>query len=366
LQKVDNWLIIYTPGGNVNKKDKNSLVQYYKNFRPVDYKNERLEPREFFYIELIEAIADLYLKRQKKFKYQTLRAKTDEAMELAWRFAGYLEDVVNQVGIFKALTTKNQEIFGTPIPLFINDPEHFSPDTINKQAVTYLVWDFLTEVREDLILSPTHIDLQTIADEIYGYLKKQVKNVPRGSKLKDFVTLSGNKDGGFIKRRLVWLGMASYLFRFSASNYLADKEKDVSTVEDFLMQKTTKLSGFTPLDIFVEMADLDEESKKELQKWEEPYMALYHVEDQTGDYWTVKNLINKKDYKVWKDYGASKIADRIVKGSFCLGGIVPWKKEWRWSGEQAIYPSLDSNSIAEIINTFKNEYPHMIYRYCEE
>lgn len=350
----------------MNKKDKNNLVQYYKNFRPVDYKNERLEPHEIFYIELIEAIADLYLKRQKKFEHQTLKLKSDEAMELAWRIAGYLEDVVNQIGILKALTTKNREIFGTPIPLFVKDPEHFSPDTINKQAVTYLVWDFLTEVREDLILSPTHIDLQTIAGEIYGYLKKQVKNVPRGSKLKDFVTLSGNKNGGFVKRRLVWLGLASYLFRFSANNYLVGKEKRVAIVEDFLMQKATKLSGFTPLDVFVEMVDLDEESKKELQKWEEPYMALYYVENETGDYWTVKNLINKKDYKVWKDYGASKIADPIKKGIFCLGGIVPWQKEWRWSGEQAIYPSLDSKSIAEIINTFKNEYPHMIYRYCEE
>jgi hypothetical protein len=350
----------------VNKKDKNSLVQYYKNFRPAEYTNERLEPREIFYIELIEAIADLYLKRQKKFEHQTLKLKSDEAMELAWRIAGYLEDVVNQIGIFKALTTKNREIFGTPIPLFVKDPEHFSPDNISKQAVTYLVWDCLTEVREDLILSPTHIDLQTIAGEIYGYLKKRVKNTPPSSKVKDFVTLSGNKDGGFIKKRLVWLGMASYLFRFSASNYLADKEKNVSTVEDFLMQKTTKLSGFTPLDIFVEMADLDEESKKELQKWEEPYMALYHVEDQTGDYWTVKNLINKKDYKVWRDYGASKTADPIKKGIFCLGGIVPWKKEWRWSGEQVIYTSLAPENISQIIKVLKHEYPKMIYRYCEE
>jgi hypothetical protein len=41
--------------------------------------------------------------------------ETGEAMELAWRIAGYLEDVVNQIGIFKTLTTKNREIFGTPI-----------------------------------------------------------------------------------------------------------------------------------------------------------------------------------------------------------------------------------------------------------
>ena len=350
----------------MNKKDRNSLVQYYKTFRPADYKDERLDPREVFYMEVIEVIADLYLKTQRKFVHQTLVLKSDEAMKLAWRIAGYLEDVVNQVGIFKALTTKNREIFGTPIPLFVREPKYFSPDTVSKQAVTYLVWDFFTETRENLILSPTHDDLQTISGEIYGYLKKQIKNTPRGSKLKNFITLSGNKDGGFVKRRLVWFGMASYLFRFSASNYLDDKEKNISTVEDFLMQNTTKLSGFTPLDIFVELVDLDEESKKELQKWEEPYMALYYVEDQTGDYWIVKNLINKKDYKVWKDYGAPGRVDPIKKGIYCLGGIVPWQKEWRWSGEQVIYTSLAPESITEIINVLKNESPKMIYRYCEE
>jgi hypothetical protein len=56
----------------VNKKDKNSLVQYYKTFRPADYKDERLDLREVFYIEIIEAIADLYLKRQRKFVHQTV------------------------------------------------------------------------------------------------------------------------------------------------------------------------------------------------------------------------------------------------------------------------------------------------------
>ena len=350
----------------MNKKDKNSLVQYYKTFRPTDHKDERLDPREVFYIEVIETIADLYLKIQRKFAHQTLVLKSDEAMKLAWRIAGYLEDVVNQVGIFKALTAKNREIFGTPIPLFVGDTKHFSPDNIDKQAAAYLVWDFFTETRENLILSPTHDDLQTISGEIYGYLKKQIRNTPRGSKLKDFLTLSGNKDGGFVKGRLIWFGMASYLFRFYASNYLDHKEKNIANLEDFLMQNTTKLSGFTPLDIFVEIADLDEESKKELQKWEEPYMALYYVEDQTGDYRIVKNLINKKDYKVWRDYGAPEEADPIKKGIYCLGGIVPWQREWRWSGEQVVYTSLAPGSISQIIKVLKNEYPKMIYRYWAE
>ncbi|UCH93741.1 MAG: hypothetical protein JSV88_26215, partial [Candidatus Aminicenantes bacterium] len=116
----------------------------------------------------------------------------------------------------------------------------------------------------------------------------------------------------------------------------------------------------------VEMADLDEESKKELQKWEEPYMALYHVEDQTSDYWMVKNIINQKYYKVWKDYGAPERVDPIKKGIYCLGSIVPWQKEWRWSGEQMIYSSLTSEKISQIIKVLKNESPKMIYRYCEE
>lgn len=350
----------------MNKKDKNSLVQYYKSSRPGDYENNWLEPRDVFYIEVIEAIADLYLKKQREFVHQTLVLRSDEVMKLAWRIAGYLEDVVNQIGIFKALTTKNQEIFGTPIPLFVKSPEYFSPDTVSKQAVSYLVWDFFTEIGEDLILSPTHNDLQTIAGEIYRYLKKQIKNIPRGSKLKNFLSLSGNKDGGFVKGKLIWLGLASYLFRFAASNYLADKEKNVSTVENFLMHKATKLSGFTPLDIFVEIAALDEESKKELQKWEEPYMALYHVEDQTGDYWMVKNIINQKYYKVWKDYGAPERVDPIKKGIYCLGSIVPWQKEWRWSGEQVIYNSLTPENISQIIKVLKNESPKVIYRYYEE
>jgi hypothetical protein len=52
--------------------------------------------------------------------------------------------------------------------------------------------------------------LQTIADEIYGYLKKQVKNVPTDSKLKEFIILSGNKDGEYVKRRLLNPAMSDH------------------------------------------------------------------------------------------------------------------------------------------------------------
>jgi hypothetical protein len=359
-------VIIYILGGIVNKKDKNALVQYYKKSLSFNYENQRLEPCNIFYIEQIEAIADLYLKKQKTFQDQSFKLKTDEAIRLGWRIAGYLEDIVNQIGIFKALTAKNREIFGTPLPLFVKDPKHYDPDIINKQAIVFLIWDYITGIWEDFILSPCQIDLLNIAGDIFSYLTGQKKNVPHNSKLKEFFTLSDKKDGGYIKGRLLWFGVYSYLFRFYAENYLQGKEKRISTLEDFLMQKSTKISGFTPLDIFVQMIDLDKDSKEELQKWEEPYMALYYIEDETPEYWTVKNMVINKNYKVWKDYGVSETDDPIKKGIFCAGGIVPWQKDWRWSGEQVIYPPLNPENIDKIINILNIESPKMIYRYCEE
>jgi hypothetical protein len=94
------------------------------------------------------------------------------------------------------------------------------------------------------LISPTHRDLIKFATITAAFLEKRFTDIPRGSSVKTF--LSGpNRFGWEVKRKLIWLGTHSYLFRSSFRNYIEDRsgKPDVDIIDDFVCQQTTVWSG---------------------------------------------------------------------------------------------------------------------------
>ncbi|MCP4149537.1 MAG: DUF3843 family protein [bacterium] len=351
----------------MNKEQKKKLVEYYKNTRPIKGNLERVELE---YVNVIEELTDLYLKRQKKFTFKTLELTPDEAMSLAWMLSGYLEDMINYIGIFKALTDKNRELFSTPIPLFLRNPKGFTPGSIHKKAVSYLVWYFFREYRPALLLSPTHEDLQTITGEFYTILKKKSKEVPRGSKVKEYLSLKGVTEAQEVKKRLVWFGMTSYLFTFSMRNQLKGmnmQKPDITAIDACIQERATRLSGLNALDIFVQMADLEKDLKNDLKAWATPYMSLYRINEIKDDYWVVENMISHQQYNVsMADSQSSGLPGHIAKEGYSLGSIVPWNNAWCWTGGQLVYPSMTPEQVADVIKRTQIPNSKLNYRFCEK
>ena len=96
-----------------------------------------------------------------------------------------------------------------------------------------------------MILSPNHVDLEILSENISIFLKNVFKKVPKDSGLKKFLSQPNDYCWDF-KRKLVWIGTNAYLFRYSCYRYVSEKNKgkmEIPIIDDFICQENTIWSG---------------------------------------------------------------------------------------------------------------------------
>jgi hypothetical protein len=282
--------------------------------------------------------------------------------DLAGVLVEFWEDIHNDIGLWKALEQYQIEFFNTPLPLFLRPNEEVDPQNLNEYRIRYLLWGLYPELEPDLILAPTHQDLHQLAGQIADFLTKRFAKVPQGSGIKQFLA-EPNQFGWDVKKKLVWLGQHSYLFRYSFWNYIEAHggQLNISVIDDFICQETTHWSGLGAIDILAATLDISSEQQVELRSWYERHLAYYHILSVAKFHLKVQNLINDQPYTIrMEDPQALFKAGQVVVGS-----LVPWQGEWYWSGQQSIYNELPPETVKEVKQTFFQKMSAIAYRYCK-
>jgi hypothetical protein len=236
-------------------------------------------------------------------------------------------------------------------------------EAINEHRIQHLLWVLYSELNQQLILSPTHRDLKQLAEAVSGFLKGRFATIPRGSSVKKFLS-QPNKFGWDVKRKLIWLGTHSYLFRNSFRNYVEDHggKPEIAIIDDFVCEKTAAWSGLGVIDILASTLDISEEQRKDLRSWYERHQAYYRILTNKGQISEVVNTINDKPYTV----RISAEKNPFEVGTIVLGSLVPWNGEWYWSGTQYTLDNVTEEALQELKDTFSQKYPEIAYRYCTE
>jgi hypothetical protein len=295
--------------------------------------------------------------------HNTLRLSNGKLEELTGVLVEFAEDIHNDIGIWKSLEQYNIEFFGTPLPIVIQPNKYMGSESINKYRIQYLLWVLYSELTPELLLSPTHIDLNKLATVIATFLKKRFNDIPQGSSVQEF--LSGpNRFGWDVKRKLIWLGTHSYLFRNNFRNYVEDHggKPEIPVIDDYICQQTTAWSGLGVIDILAATLDISEGQRSTLRSWYERHAAYYRILTTGGQKSEVMNLINDKPYMV--RYSPDKNPFEV--GTVIFGSLIPWNGEWYWSGQQHVLGSITEEAIQELKATFLKKSPEVAYRYCND
>ncbi len=303
------------------------------------------------------------LKTQNELRYDTLRLSNQEWSDLAGVLVEFMEDLHNDIGLWKSLEQYQLQFFATPLPLFLQPNEEIAQPRLNEYRLCHLLWGLYQELDPDLVLAPTHPDLLYLAGRVNHFLARQFAKVPRESGVKQFLS-QPNRFGWDVKQKLVWLGAHSYLFRLNLRNYIAANgdEPDIGTIDDFICQETTTWSGLGVIDILAATLDLTPGQRADLRSWYERHVAYYRILAIKKSHLEVKNLINDQPYRIRIDNpGASFRVGQVV-----FGGLTPWEGNWYWSGEQKLYQDLPAKTIQEIKQTFVQKMPTIAYRYCHK
>ncbi|MFQ5630624.1 MAG: DUF3843 family protein [bacterium] len=318
---------------------------------------------DLYLADLARDLKKTLAKSQQKFARPSLRMTRWELDEISAACVEFAEDLHNDIGIWKSLENYNREFFNTPLPLILRPGESMNNEFLNENRTRHLLLGLFQELRPGFILSPTHPDLLLLSKTIADFLANRFADIQKGSGIKKFLE-QPNEYGWDVKRKLVWLGQHSYLFRQNFENYVEKNggEANIPTIDDFICQENTVWSGLGVIDILAAILDITEKQRSDLRSWYERHFAYYRVLSIHGETIRVLNLINEKPYTVRNGQGKTPFKLQ----HFIIGSLVPWNGEWYWSGQQLDYKELTKQQIHEIVKDFKRKAAKITYRYCHD
>lgn len=313
--------------------------------------------------KIIQDLSSLLRKTQKTFKHDTLRLPDIKIRDLSQVLVEFAEDVHNDIGIWKSLEQYNLEFFGTKLPLTLQPGEEIEPEPINKNRIQHLLWVQYHLIEPDFILSPHHQDLKLLAEVVSDFLANRFAKMPLGSSAKTFLA-QPNDYGWDVKRKLIWLGKHSYLFRQCFHEYVASSggKPEIEIIDDFICQNTTFWSGLGVIDILATILDITEKQRSDIRSWYERHIAYYQVLSIKGPIVEMLNIINEKPYKIRVGENNSQFNKKHIY----IGSLVPWDGEWYWSGQQHRYDKVSDKDTKEMKISFLSTMKTVPYRYDDD
>lgn len=298
---------------------------------------------------------------QKSFCYDSLRLDKSELVALTEILVEFGEDIHNNIGIWKAYEQYNRSFFGVRLPFA---PSDHGGHRITVDRIRHLLWVLYPELIPGLVLSPRHEDLEAMAQTVQLFLAMAFASVPKESGVKTFLN-TPNDMGGQVKRKLIWLGTKSYMFRLMCGRYLAEENHgrlDIGYVDDFICQECTRWSGLGVIDILAGTLKLSAADRRSLRSWYERHASFYRIQAVSDVCLDVLNVINDQPYRIRVD-----ISDHPFRpGHLVFGSLMSWRNEWYWSGKQQQWDSMAGMDVNALRDSMKRNSSQIVCRFWKE
>ena len=304
---------------------------------------------------------------QRSFENRELRLVIRDVHALAEILAEFAEDLHNDIGVWSAYESHNMRCFGTPLPItFRGGQTEFRLAGIDVNRVHHFLWCLYPQMLPDILVAPESPDLLRLVRAVTDSLVRSFRKVPTRSGVKDFLS-QPDTFGWDVKRKLIWLGSKSYLFRTAFKNYLMEKgvaegDDNVNATDDFICQECTSWSGLGVIDVLAAVLSITEHERNDLLRWYERHGAPYIILTADTEVMIVLNAVSGKEYPVRMNVERNP----FEVGSMVVGGLVPWRGEWYWSGRQSQYADPSDEFIEQVKAEFLHKFPKIVSRYCEE
>ena len=304
---------------------------------------------------------------QRDDKCRAIRLSKNAVYEMAEALTEFGEDLHNGIGLWATYEEHNLKCFGTPLPLTIPaDDNRESQPGITEDRVRHFLWVLYPQVLRGLIIVPMHKGLAIVARAAAEELKQQFEGIPKESSIKRLLEYP-NDYGWDVKRKLVWMGTKSYLFRLFYRAYKDDKVKKteenlIGVTDDFICQECTEWSGLSANDLLASVLDISESDREDLRNWSFRHLSGFLVLSVGRDTMRVRNIVSDGEYVIRTNVDPNP----FKTGLLVWGSLAPWRGEWYWSGMQQVYQNVSVSVIETLKRDFMRRNPRVIYRYCPD
>src|SRR2546428_2179434 len=172
--------------------------------------------------KLAEDLTRFLTKPQRSLTSATLHLSSRQRGTLASILVEFAEDLSQDIGIWRSLEAYNRDFFGTPLPCVLPPDETMDAEPLNPERMQFLLWTLYAELEPGLILAPNHQDLERLALWIAEFLSARLARLRYDSAVQTFLT-TPHPYGWGGKKKLVWVGKPSYLFRLPGAALLREQ-----------------------------------------------------------------------------------------------------------------------------------------------
>lgn len=137
---------------------------------------------------------------------------------LAKLIAFYFEDVISDVGIWRAFITAHKEMYGKYLPFYNVDESQYYTDEINREDICFLIWMGVQQYQEGTFINPENPGLVQLADMLYALLDEEFENAPINTELVEQMYSSKWFEDFYL--------MKNWCVQFYRSAYLLQDERE--------------------------------------------------------------------------------------------------------------------------------------------
>lgn len=139
--------------------------------------------------------------------------------------AAYFEDVISQIGIWKAFTEECKKLYGKYLPFYWLTDRHYFNDEINAEDIRFLLWHHTQQTRDASIVNPENPTIELVAQQIYELLESEYETAPENEKMQDCFSRDKRYDSFTEYRELLeWFHYHSYLQAFNLEEMVDELE----------------------------------------------------------------------------------------------------------------------------------------------
>lgn len=132
--------------------------------------------------------------------------------------AAYLEDIVSGLGLWKAFTQEQKQLYGTTLP-FYETGDNYYPDEVNMEDICFLLWNTWEKaLYKHSYIHPMEEAIRTTAQRMLPILEEAYETTPENDFLQGYFDSFKDEADGL--KKLNWLFGHTYLTEPSTQAYI--------------------------------------------------------------------------------------------------------------------------------------------------
>jgi len=326
---------------------------------PTDYDQE--------YLEVTRKIHKVLLQSRPVLK--GILTDPYDFINLSVCITSYLEDIVNDIGIWRVLIETHEELFQAPIPFYTTD--EYQKGQLNVEDVLFILFSF-HYLTAKVPINPFYLPFMPIAQVVMEVLSEEFEYVPETDFYEKYFTLEDDASFFEVKEKLTFMALDSYLLnRDFKTRYKEDIEDlmdnpppSIRELDDmgpliyqmkdvYLFKEISSFSGLSAGEWFIRLSNPHEETAEAIRNLHKIVNGIFFYERSDDSYHYFVEIDSETSIEIVKD--SVEIDTRQAGKLAALMQLVSWKDEWWMSGAFMGWPV---QSYKDARDKFNQDYPN--------